>query len=262
MVTLLVCIVTALGVKIDEEAAGCIIGLIAAQLLLSAVWVVMGRSSFWFRFCSGAAATTLLVGCFYRVAWRDGGGHGTGIAIAVPMLIQWVLIQIPLWSARFFGWRVATRNQQASNNNRSELQFGTRQLLVWTTIVAISIALIKLFVSRIDLSTGGGAGVGNMELELAAHLTIGNSLIALPVVWGAFTNRWAAIWFIASVGMCALVTFAQISMSSFGGGGDYSLLVLANVVQTFVSIVVMILVRMLGYRLVRAAPDRSPAVHA
>jgi len=248
--TAVLCICTALGVKVSEYAAGCIIGLLNVQVLLAAVWLVMAPFSLLFRIFSSTAAVIFLVACFYRVAWRDGGGHGIAITVSTPLLILWVLIQIPLWLARMKGWRVGRPNS-LEQVERTEFQFGIRQLMIWTAVVAVSVATIKWFVAKIDTSTPTGMGL--LDFEFALHLVVGNSLIALPIVWGAFVNRGAAIWFLISFAVCIGVCTIQICFYEIRAL-DYSMVIIANVVQTVLSMVAMFIVRLLGLRLNRAVP--------
>ncbi len=249
LVTLTICVCTASGISISAETAGCIIGLICVQILLSAVWTAMGSASFSIRLLSGVGIVLFLVACFYSVAWRDGGGHGVALSLSLPMLFLWFGIQTPLWIARAKGWRLKDPNNHQDSYQNTEFQFGIGQLLIWTTVVAVSIASIKLFIAQLDSPAGGGGGPPPSEFVFGVLLAIGASLIAMPISWGAFVNRHAWFWFLAAIVMCALVSYAQILVLS--GSGDYKFLYLANLVQTGLSVAAMILVRLLGLRLIQ-----------
>ncbi len=247
--TIVLSICVALAVKIKEpESAAALIGLLMVQILLSAVWSSMAPMRVWMRVGLAAIAALFFSGCFYRVAWRDGGGHETAISIAGPMLIQWIFLQIPIWVARGYGWRIRFPESRTKTLiDRSEFQFGIKQLMIWTAVVAVSVAVIQTFVDKVDLSSGGG-GSGPEMLVLCLYLTIGNSLIAFPIIWGAFVHHNAAIWILISIGVCAAVCIAEYVLFSFQAM-NISFVIIINVSQAILAIIAMQTVRLTGLRL-------------
>ena len=226
--------------------ASLFIGLLMVQILLSAVWTAMAPFSLLFRFGTGTLAALFLLVCFYRVAYRDGGGHAVAISICLPILVQWFLLQVPLWYARYRGWRIGTASSELQANERTEFQFGIKQLLVWTTVIAISIAFIKAGVAGIELDPATGMMPGMIEVGL--YLTVGNSLIALPIIWSAFVHRRAWIWHLISIVICIAVCLVEVVFMN-GPGMDEEFMLVINITQTLLAMIAMALVRQLGLRL-------------
>ena len=56
------------------------------------------------------------------------------------MFVQWLLYQAPLWMVRRRGWRLAWPGAPPGESSAGELQFGVRQLMIWTAIVAAFLA--------------------------------------------------------------------------------------------------------------------------
>ena len=245
LATLLLLICFALGLEIDDDTiAALVIGLLMAQILLTAVWSTMAPVSLVLRMSTGVLSTLFLLICFYRVAWRDGGGHGVALSICVPILIQWFLLQIPLWFARYHGWRVGNPDSQLEHPKHREFQFGIKQLLMWTTVVALSVAIVKACLKEVDF----GGGTSPLLLEVGLYLTIGNSLIALPIIWGAFVHRWAWVWYLISILVCAAVCTIEFWLVS-GPAMQEEFLIVINISQMVLAMMAMLVVRQLGWRL-------------
>ena len=249
IVALLMTLVFAIGLEIsDDTTAALFIGSLMTQILLTAVWTTMAPVNLPFRVATGMLFTLFFVVCFYRIAWRDGGGHDVALAICIPMLIQWVLLQLPLWFARFRGWRVGVSGHSVlkPRNDRSEFQFGIKQILIWTTLVAFSVAVIKSVLRDFDLDFSSRNGQGMVEIGL--FLTVGNSLIALPIIWGAFVHRLAWIWYLISLVVCAAVCLVEFTMIA-GPATQDGFLYIINITQTLLAMIAMAIVRQLGFRL-------------
>ena len=181
----LFCLLTATFVKIENEViAGLLIGFVYVQILLSSVWIALAPLSLSVRVISSTAATLFFSLCMYRLVWRDGGGHDIAIAIVAPMLIQWLLFQAPLWSVRFKGWKLIIPGQEIRDDRKEEFQFGIKHLLIWTTVVAIFVAIANAILSGIDFGQDAVGNAGPDVVEFALFLTLGNGLIAVPIIWG------------------------------------------------------------------------------
>ena len=245
----LISLLTATVVEISNEIiASLFMGFLLVQILLSSVWIALAPLNFITRVVSSTVVTLFFTLCMYKVAWRDGGGHSVAIGIVGPMLIHWLLFQIPLWAIRFMGWKFRISNPQICDDRRAEFQFGIKHLLIWTTIVAMFLAITKVIVSGVDFELGGGIGE---SLATGLPLTLGNGLIAVPIIWGCLVKHYFWVWIFISILLCTFVT--SFEMWLYGLQVDYEFFVSINLSQTLLGIFAMSAVRMTGYRLERSS---------
>ena len=227
--------------------ASILIGFLFAQILFAAVWTTLAPWRFSVRFSSGVVFVLMLCLCMFRCAYRDGGGTGVALPITGAMLIQWLIFQIPLWYLRRSGWQLA-RAGDPIDFPRKEFQFGIRHLLVWTTLVAIFMGIVRIVLPSLQVANADISG----SLNIGLHLTLGNSLIALPIVWGCLSRHYFWLWMLVAFLACCLVSIGQwLIIQSFSMQFDFLLSI--NISQTIASILVMLAVRLTGYRLHQSA---------
>jgi hypothetical protein len=80
--------------------------------------------------------------------------------------------------------------------------------------------------------------------------TLGNSLIAMPIVWGCFSRSYFWLWAGITIVLCILVCVAEAFTLN---GFDHEFYWTINAIQTFFSILALLALRITGYRLDRAA---------
>jgi hypothetical protein len=121
------------------------LGVMLAEGFILAAWLVWGAGSFFKRLLIHWAAVAWLALAWLLGAILDDGFSGEvrdgleNVPFVLPLLS--VAIQLPLWIARYyFGWRLIDRCGDPS----PEKPLGIRDLLVATSIVAVSLALIRL----------------------------------------------------------------------------------------------------------------------
>ena len=244
----LISLLTAITIEIKTEIfAGLFIGFLYVQILLSSVWIALAPLKLATRVFSSTAVTLYFSLCMYRVAWRDGGGHDIAIAVALPMLLQWLLFQMPLWSIRFKGWKLKIPGQRVRDDRKEEFQFGIRHLLIWTTIVALFLAIVNAIVSSIK---SGPVNSGSRDLEMGLLLTLGNGLIAVPIIWGCLVKHYIWVWILIAILVCVVFTLFELWI--YKGLPDMEFFVAVNFSQTFLAILAMLAVRLTGYRLQKA----------
>lgn len=235
-------------VRVDYVAAT-LIGFLFVQILLAAVWTTLAPLGLFTRVISGTVFVFILCFCMYYCADRDGGGTSTAVPIVAAMLIQWLLYQIPLWYMRMHGWKLDTHVPRAQNR-RAEVQFGIKHMLIWTTIVAAFMGIVRWISPQMELDA---SGANAFALQFGLHLTLGNSLIAVPIIWGCLTRHYFWLWIIVAVIVCIFVCFVQ-AMFAAGPMAEYEFLLMVNGAQTIFSIIVMLALRLTGLRLHRVVP--------
>ena len=237
-------IATFLEIK-HHELAGTIVGSVFAQMVLYACWCALTTIQFGTRMVSGTAAFGFTAICMFRCAQRDGGGLDTAVVITGAMLAQFVLYQLPMWHARFNGWRLEN-NDAPPDEMSNDLQFGIRQLFVWTTMIAVFLGLLRMMASGLkDIESM--RIVGNQEVHMFFTFALGNTLLVLPLIYACFSRSQMPLWFLIAMVSAVAVTLVQQLFS----GNEQSFFWFVNLAQ-FISVFgLLLLVRLAGYRLRR-----------
>ncbi len=105
-----------------------------AQVTLLAVWAALGRASVFARMATGLVITVIVCLCLFACLGS--------VVLSGVLLALWGTIQLPLWISRlFFGWRLCWPGEKTLEQGGNETQFGIRQLLAWTALVAITLGI-------------------------------------------------------------------------------------------------------------------------
>ena len=232
----------------SSEAASRVIGLVFSQIVLCAVWCTLAPLHLMTRMMIGISVFAIAVICMYLCAKRDGGGDSMATTIALAMLIQWCLYQVPMWHTRLRGWCLCFHEVQPSQSqaDKTDLQFGIAQLLVWTTVVACFLAVIRLLLQF--AGSGNVGGGGNPDVSLFVTLALGNSLLILPLVYACFSINHILRWLAIAAGWAMFVTIAEALLLR-GAGSDFGFIAMINVVQFFSVLGTLFTVRWAGFRL-------------
>ena len=235
-----------------DQWGGFVLGAVFSQITLLAVWVAWAPLAVFIRAPVGIAGAALVSLALVFSIGRD----TEAIAIGGAAFLQWLAIQMPLWIVRvFFGWRLAWPNESIGPTN-DETQFGIRQLLAWTALVAITLGIARVVVSAESLER---AGQDPRELiAILLILAIFSSLAAWPIIWAAFVRDWMPVWMLSaaacSVGICATESIA-LGLAIRRSGADDVIRWISSI-QFIASSGCLLIVRFCGFRLVRV-PRRA-----
>lgn len=226
-----------------DELCGSALGVAFSQITLLAVWAAWAPVSVLIRLPVGFVGAALVSLSTLLCIGRD----AEGVVVGAAAFLQWIAIQVPLWIIRIaFGWRLAWPNESIEGRN-VEMQFGIRQLFTWTTLVAVTVGIVRLFVTAESLEQ---ARSGPWVLFL---LSLFGSLAAWPVIWAAFVRRWVPIWMLAAAACCAGICIAEYM--AFGiavrDARTDSVFLWISSVQFITSSGCLLVVRFCGFRLVR-----------
>src|SRR5262245_21663618 len=155
---------------------------------------------------------------------------------------QWILVQIPLWGlAVGYGMHVRHRDDAQSLTARDR-QFGIRQLMILTTIVAIVLAACRW------VATSVAVGTDWTEAPVFAFLAIAGAAMALPLLVAAPLPRFPIVASSALAGFIALLTWWELPLVNLvGGGPDIGHLIFINLFQVAWIWAVVVLLRCCGY---------------
>jgi len=242
------------------RTASCAVGGLVAEACLLAIWVVLGTQAVKFRLPL-TGALVLVAACSFLIGLQlpfDGMPLDVAIIIISAGVAMYCCMQVPLWIMRAITRRRIDLPEAGSLSTKQEsAQFGLRYLLTCTAAVGVLLVLVKHSLPEgslaFDTSWGELFGGGFVFVAFSA-------LVCLPSVWLALADERRILWavwlavmgiggppivFAALVAMFGPIRYAAeaiASIFSFGlGAGGTTLLVL-------------LVARFLGYRLVPAAP--------
>jgi len=190
----------------DEAKIGFLLGTLFGQTTLAAAWAAFGPLAWYARLpLAGGWLALLWLAMALNVSIHNGPGPGEFlIVLAACLLGQWLLVQVPLWGLAWaYDLRVAQRLETPLTGSQRTLQFGIRQLMTLTAVVASILgagrAVIPLLAKSFQ-NWGGGEGV------IFAFLAIAAVVMTLPLVMAALLPRVAAV--VASLSVLLLIALA------------------------------------------------------
>jgi hypothetical protein len=242
-------------------------GTALSQILLMAVWFSCMNGSWLWRF-GVPTVLTALIGYTAAIGVRAVSAEPSAMLV-FPLVFQFPLFGLAalLWPiCRIRGWRLAAR---ASTVEIQRNQFCIGDVLAWMTIIGVLLTLVRfLFMS------GGGVGSG-------IWLLLAIAVLPAPLLWAALitplSDRPQKSWWLAihiltlllyvavAFVICARLLYVAL-MEMPGPPGSVRLpQSLALTAMFFVGVPSLMslncfALRALGWRLVRQASARMPAV--
>ena len=227
-----------------EYAIGIIIGVFFAQIAVTAVATSMLPGRALIRIVAGGLTTLLVcVALGLHTRWARGP---VPFVLAGAALCQWVIYQIPLCSFRLRGWMLNWSSEDVGQQGH-EMQFGLKQIFIWTGIVAVFLAI-----GRLIAGLAAAESVNSIDWMLFIILALGNSVLMLPVIWGAFVRRRLWFWLLGSIGWALILSPIQlyiVSQTLPAAGSEIWIFGLINPTQFCVTLILLLAMRFHGLRL-------------
>ncbi len=245
------------------------LAVVTAQLTMICVWGALVHGSFVVRF---PWSLLLLVISFYAFAlgvrlctWQVSQIVRRQFFIGFFWLMGFVVSFVPLKiMAVISGWRVGVVDLPSSSG-KSDSQYGTRQMMLGVTFLAVTMGLIRLAFVYQDINVWSLASsvvydLGGVVLALWAFCVV-SLLINIPCVWISLAQqrRYMLLsltgWVVYCLFMTALelVCLAWIS-SGFAGwrGSDVAWFFISHQLMGGLILVCCLVLRGMGYTLQRA----------
>jgi hypothetical protein len=208
-------------------------------------WLRLPLSLGWVAVLLLALLASLVINGGYNNDWQ------ILLFMGVCLAGQWLLIHGLLWGLAIgYGIHIRHRDDDAAVKAGSR-QFGIRQLMVLTAIVAVALGAGR----GVILATATALqGRNSSEFAVFAFLTAAGIVITLPLLAAALVPRWAWQASMIVLGLIAVATWWELPLvRTAGGGPDLWHLILINAFQTGWVLVIVIVVRMCGYGIVQPA---------
>lgn len=251
-----------------------LMGAIAGQFALLAVWAVLGPERLLVRWCV-TLLVALFLGCMFLIGVAMVAGAGAELpAMAKSMLalpLALLAVQLPLWILKgATGYRIVPAGTEGAWSPRQSRQFGLQQVLGATTVVGVALGLARLGMpdsgnpgSDADLSVwlGGLAACGLFSLWSAFS--------TLPCLWAVFVapNKargalavaiYAAVMSVLVVGIIVAVAGPYPFPAPFGFFLPFFLLLHGGIAVVLLG--GLHIARSSGYVLLRPGRRQSPAI--
>lgn len=130
------------------------------------------------------------------------------IVLAACLLGQWFVAQLPLWGLGVaYGLRLQHPDQAQTPVDPRDRQFGIRELLIFTTIIAVILGIGRVVVASLPRSI-----LGDEEAGIFVFLAVAAVLFALPLLVAGLLPRYAGL--AVAIGL-AVIAIASSAWQSY-----------------------------------------------
>jgi hypothetical protein len=232
---------------------GALFGTLFALTALGAAWTVLGPWPLLLRV--PLAIMMQLVGLVAMT--KNVSMPGPGIdpeflgVLGGAMLGQWVLTQAVLWTVAVFR---GLRLQIAMQSARNDMQFGIRQVMILTAVIAVTLGAGRLVIQYLRWSDNVGPFDWEVVL-LFGFLVLANTLITVPLIFSVALPRKAVLATGVALAFAVLTTACEIPAFELvrpagSAGDDWPVFVIMNLAQTLWIAAALSILRFGGYRLI------------
>lgn len=148
----------------------------------------------------------VLMTAFGFYVGRTGGPSGFILIGCATILLQSAVTQLPLWILRSrSGYRLASRDQLT--DDESKPQFSIANILVVTSVLALTMSLARLVLPEISLLSG--SSTRTMQWAILFTLTgVGSVMVTLAALWYMASRRVTTL--LAGFALWTVVLVAQV----------------------------------------------------
>jgi hypothetical protein len=234
----------------EHVIVGYLIGTTFGHATLASAWTAFGPLPLILRLPLALLWLAVSVACIALNVWVHSGPAEIPMALGACVLGQYAVLQLPFWAlALGMGVRLCSREPGGLSPNPREYQFGIRQLMVFTAIIAVIFGLGRLVVTRLGphLSLEGGP-----ELPILIFLVVASIVMTLPLLLAGLLPRywWQAVLVVLLfIGVATAFEVPLINSFARGGGPDVWHVVWLNTFTSAWILALVLVARVSGYRL-------------
>jgi hypothetical protein len=229
---------------------GLMLGTMFGHTTVAAGWSAFGPGPLILRMPLSAAMVAMCVLIFTASIFvRSRGEVGLGMVLAGCLLAQWTLVQVPLWILGIsYGIRMRHREDAQGEDDRRARQFGIRQLLIATTVLAVVLAIGRFVVLNAD------GGIVDGEALIFALLGVAAVLMSLPLLMAALLPRYSVVAVAVVSLLIAVGTFFELPLlQRFQGSGPETVdLIWINLCTSLWIVAFVTATRLSGYGIAQA----------
>jgi hypothetical protein len=231
---------------------GALLGTLFGRTTVVAAWTALGPGPVLLRIPLGLLwiATDIVTVTLRLRADVYPPDAGFTLVLGACLFSQWLGVQVPLWIlAIAYRLRLRRPNESFAGGLQEDRQFGIRQLIIATTIVAAMLGIGRLVVQN----TSGPST--DREWVILAFLGVAAVVASLPLVLAALLPRFALPAVLGVLMLIALATLWELPLlQQFPGGSGPELmdLVWINVFTSAWILAFAVAIRWSGYSLTPA----------
>ena len=239
----------------DEWRIGVGFGFGFSIVSLAGLWAVFGPFRFFTRVPLAlllVAFSILALGAFFLLNVRMGANFEGAILVAITAVLQWVGLVAVFTAARAITGSILMLPGTTPAGGKHKAQFGIRQILIWTTGVAIFLAILRLMVSRFMPAGFNWAAVARESSAFALLLGF-NLVVTCSITWAILSRGNLLLRLFVALALVLLATWLEdpAFRAVLGPGGEAAIFWWINGAGSLCLVVNLLIVRLCGYRLMR-----------
>jgi hypothetical protein len=235
------------GTGISETVGlGYFFGSLFGHATLAAAWTSFGPAPLVWRLpLSLFWVSMVAIGIGINVG-LNGGPDEALLVVGACLFAQWAILQFPLWGLAL-GYGLRLRHIDDVGSDPREHQFGIRQLLIVTTIVAVVFAIGRFIVGLL----GENVNIRG-EAPIFIFLAVAAIVLTLPLLLAALMRWYSTAAVIVTLALIALATAWEVPLLQLvhsGPGPKAEHFIAINAFTAAVMLAVLTVVRLNGYSL-------------
>lgn len=241
---------------------GLILGTMFGQATLAATWTALGPFHLVYRLPLSLAWLATLGAAFaFNIVFSGPPDTGFAIVLFMALFGQWVIVQLPLWGLRLWYGLDLRHVADPPRDGPAKRQFGIRQLMVLTAVVAVLLGSGRLLVMQVAANK---ELFGNVtDILIIAFLAVAGVITTLPLVLGLLLPRWSALATGFALAFLGVFTWLEMDIlevltgATPGRGPHFGHILSINAFQAGWIVLVLIIWRISGYALRMPSPALS-----
>jgi hypothetical protein len=226
---------------------GYLIGTMFGQATLAAAWTALGPLPLLWRLPLSLGWIAALAIAFINLVGRGGPSMQVALVIAACLGAQWLLVQVPLWGLAV-GYGVWLRHWSDPPQTVQDRQFGIRQVMILTGIVALVLGVCRWIVGETAMYF---QSTDWQVVIIFIFLTFAGIVMTLPLLIAGLLPRYSLVAVAVALFWIAVGTWIELPLvmvlPTRGGGPNFWHLALINAFQAAWVLGIVALVRWCGY---------------
>jgi hypothetical protein len=238
------------GSVIEHLCIGCSIGTMFGVTTIAAAWVALGPGWLAVRLPLSMLMVAAQLAALQTSTWL---WHEPGELVelmAVALASQWLSLQLPL-AGMALGFGLSLRHCDEPPGALARRQFGIRQLMIFTTIIAALLGIGRIVITNVSFNI-----LNDSEMPIFLFLVGSAVIMTLPLVFASFLARRAWQATLATIAFIPAVTLIEsplLNAATTRAGPDIWHLIWINGFTTFWVLALVGVIRACGYHFRHAA---------
>jgi hypothetical protein len=178
----------------------------------------------------------------------NGGPDEAPLVVGACLFGQWLLLQFPFWGlALGYGLRLRHTDDDGHGLDQRERQFGIRQLMIVTTIVAVVFGIGRVIAGQLSERVNIRG-----EAPIFIFLAVAAIVLTLPLLVAALMRRFSTPAVLVTLVLIGLATTWELPLLAIvhsGPGPKAQHFIAINFFTAAIMLTVLTVVRLNGYSL-------------